>query len=171
MLQFSDEEKLISRDIRKKKRILGLGVACVDIIACVNEYPKPDEKIRADSVQLFSGGNVGNTLTAISKLGAVESSIVTKVGKDSNGDFFINDLISVGVDVSSVVLSETAPTLLVYVIVDKQACRTCIASPNEEELTIQEIENMILLGQENENQESNGPGSLLDNVEVSSFHL
>ena len=171
MLQFSDEEKLISRDIRKKKRILGLGVACVDIIACVNEYPKPDEKIRADSVQLFSGGNVGNTLTAISKLGAVESSIVTKVGKDSNGDFFINDLISAGVDVSSVVTSETAPTLLVYVIVDKQACRTCIASPNEEELTIQEIENMILLGQENENEESNGPGSLLDDVEVSSFCL
>ena len=169
MLQFSDEEKLISRDIRKKKRILGLGVACVDIIACVNEYPKPDEKIRADSVQLFSGGNVGNTLTAISKLGAVESSIVTKVGKDSNGDFFINDLISVGVDVSSVVLSETAPTLLVYVIVDKQACRTCIASPNEEELTVREIENMILMREEN--QESNGPGSLLDNVEVSSFHL
>ena len=55
------------------KRVLGLGVACIDIIACVNEYPKPDEKIRADSVQLFSGGNVGNTLSAISKLGEADA--------------------------------------------------------------------------------------------------
>ena len=122
-----------------QKHVLGLGVACVDIIACVNVYPEPDEKIRADSVQLFSGGNVGNTLTAISKLGAVSTSLITKIGKDSNGEHVLNDLRSVGVDIKNVIVSKTSPTLLVYVIVDKQARRTCIASPNEEELTPAEV--------------------------------
>jgi sugar/nucleoside kinase (ribokinase family) len=123
----------------KMKCVLGLGVACVDIIACVQSYPEPDEKIRADSVQQFSGGNVGNTLTAISKLGTSAASILTKVGKDSNGDFILDDLRRVNVDVSHVIVTTSAPTLSVYVIVDRQARRTCIASPNEEELTPSEV--------------------------------
>lgn len=150
-------------------RILGLGVACVDMIACVEEYPKADEKIRADSVTLLSGGNVGNTLTAISKLGAADASILTKVGKDSNGEFVMNDLRKVGVDVSDVVISATAPTLLVYVIVDKQAKRTCIASPNEEELTPTEVETKLhVLNQNSGNEED---GTLLDGVQVSANNM
>lgn len=123
----------------KLKRVLGLGVACVDIIACVQSFPQPDEKIRADSVQQFSGGNVGNTLTAISKLGTAAASIFTKVGKDSNGEFIVDDLRKVNVDVRHVIVTTSAPTLSVYVIVDRQARRTCIASPNEEELTPSDV--------------------------------
>lgn len=151
------------------KRVLGLGVACIDIIACVNEYPKPDEKIRADSVQLFSGGNVGNTLSAISKLGEADASILTKVGKDSNGGFYIDDLQKVGVDVTHVIDSLTAPTLLVYVIVDKQGCRTCIASPNEGELTPLEIVNKLRVT--NETTGAREDGTLLDNVQVNLFYF
>lgn len=154
----------VKDDWMPMKRVLGLGVACVDIIACVNEYPKPDEKIRADSVQLFSGGNVGNTLTAISKLGEAEASILTKVGKDSNGAFYVDDLKKVGVDVTNVIDTLTAPTLLVYVIVDKQGCRTCIASPNEEELTPLEIVNRLRVT--NETTGAREDGTLLDNIQV-----
>ena len=123
----------------QRKTVLGLGVACVDIIACVDTYPEPDEKIRAESVQLFSGGNVGNTLTAISRLGAVNTKVLTKVGSDPNGEVVLNDFRSAMIDVKDVIISTSAATLLVYVIVDKQARRTCIASPNEEELTQSEI--------------------------------
>ena len=145
-------------------RILGLGVACVDMIACVAEYPKADEKIRAESVTLLSGGNVGNTLTAISRLGAADSSILTKVGKDSNGEFVMNDLREAGIDVTNVVASESAPTLLVYVIVDKLANRTCIASPNEEELTPSEVKMKLqVVNQRTGLQEGS---TILDNVQV-----
>ena len=75
----------------QRKTILGLGVACVDIISCVDTYPEPDDKIRVESVQLFSGGNVGNTLTAISRLGAANAKVLTKVGSDPNGDIIISD--------------------------------------------------------------------------------
>ena len=63
----------------QRKTILGLRFACVDIIACVDTYPEPDGKIRAESAQLFSGGNVGNTFTAISWLGAANAKVLTKV--------------------------------------------------------------------------------------------
>ena len=86
---------------------------------------------------------MGNTLTAISKLGAVPTSLITKIGKDSNGEHVLNDLRSVGVDVKDVIISKSSPTLLVYVIVDKQARRTCIASPNEEELSPSEVSSKL----------------------------
>jgi sugar/nucleoside kinase (ribokinase family) len=158
-------------------RILGLGVACVDMIACVEEYPKADEKIRAESVTLLSGGNVGNTLTAISRLGAADAMILTKIGKDSNGEFVMDDLRKAGVNVSNVVVSTTSPTLLVYVIVDKQAKRTCIASPNEEELTPTDVETKLHILNPITGMEEDG--ILLDGVQVSvkgyrsihSFHI
>lgn len=127
----------------KQKHILGLGVACVDVISCVDIYPKQDEKILATSTGSYSGGNVGNTLTAISLLNAASASVFTKIGDDSNGRFFLDDLRKVGVDVTSVVINPTAPTRLVYVIVDRQACRTCIASPNEQEMTVLEVNNAV----------------------------
>jgi sugar/nucleoside kinase (ribokinase family) len=148
----------------KLKCVLGLGVACVDIIACVQSYPEPDEKIRADSVQQFSGGNVGNTLTAISKLGTAAASILTKVGKDSNGDFILDDLRKVNVDVRHVIVTTSAPTLSVYVIVDRQARRTCIASPNEEELTPSEV--MSKLCSRVDCVGSDQRSDLLDDVQV-----
>lgn len=148
----------------KLKRVLGLGVACVDIIACVQSYPQPDEKIRADSVQQFSGGNVGNTLTTISKLGIAAASIFTKVGKDSNGDFILDDLRKVNVDVRHVVVTSSAPTLSVYVIVDRQARRTCIASPNEEELLPSEVRNKLY--SKNDGFGSDLRVDLLDDVQV-----
>jgi sugar/nucleoside kinase (ribokinase family) len=151
----------------QRKTILGLGVACVDIIACVDTYPEPDEKIRAESVQLFSGGNVGNTLTAISRLGAANAKVLTKVGSDPNGELILSDFRNAMVDVEDVIISPTAPTLLVYVIVDKQARRTCIASPNEEELTQSEIVSKLSIS--SQISVSTESSALFDNVQVYSF--
>lgn len=165
-LKISSDAALIKQTGRtyQKKTILGLGVACVDIIACVDTYPEPDEKIRAESVQLFSGGNVGNTLTAISRLGAANTKVLTKVGSDPNGELVLNDFRNAMIDIKDVIMSTSAATLLVYVIVDKQARRTCIASPNEEELTPSEIASKLSI-----RSQMLGPlenHALFDNVQV-----
>eukprot|EP00596_Hydrurales_sp_CCMP1899_P005447 CAMPEP_0119034894 /NCGR_PEP_ID=MMETSP1177-20130426/1909_1 /TAXON_ID=2985 /ORGANISM="Ochromonas sp, Strain CCMP1899" /LENGTH=416 /DNA_ID=CAMNT_0006992703 /DNA_START=127 /DNA_END=1377 /DNA_ORIENTATION=- len=144
------------------KKILGLGVACVDIVACIDTYPKQDQKILAKSTGIYSGGNVGNTLTTISLLKAASASIFTKIGDDSNGEFYLKDLRKVGVDVTHVIMNSAAPTLLVYVIVDRQACRTCIASPNEQELTVSEVKNEV-------NTKTDSITGLLENIEL--LHL
>jgi len=121
--------------------VVGLGVACVDMIATVQQYPRPDEKIRAVEVDLYSGGNIGNTLTAISRLGAADTKVVTKIGDDSHGALVRRDFAAAGVDTSEVVVaSDGAPTLLVYVIADQQtATRTCIAAPPKAEVEPHEV--------------------------------
>lgn len=170
-LEISSDAALIKQTgcpyIFQRKTILGLGVACVDIIACVDSYPEPDEKIRAESVELFSGGNVGNTLTAISRLGAANTKVLTKVGSDPNGELVLNDFRNAMIDVKDVIISTSAATLFVYVIVDKQARRTCIASPNEEELTQSEIASKLSI-----RSQMLGPfedHALFDNVQVCLF--
>ena len=71
--------------------VVGLGVACVDMIATVQQYPRPDEKIRAVEVDLYSGGNIGNTLTAISRLGAADTKVVTKMVSSMPGHRLLPD--------------------------------------------------------------------------------
>lgn len=145
----------------EQKKILGLGVACIDMMTCVDIYPKQDEKVLANSTGIYSGGNVGNTLTTISLLKAASATIFTKIGDDSNGIFFLEDLQRVGVDVTHVLTNACAPTLFVYIIVDRQACRTCIASPNLQEVTVSEVHNAVYTDRNKDHI-----SGLLDNVEV-----
>jgi hypothetical protein len=147
----------------EQKKILGLGVACIDMITCVDIYPKQDEKILAKSIGIYSGGNVGNTLTTISLLNAASATIFTRIGDDSNGKFFLDDLQRVGVDITHV-LTSAFPTRFVYVLVDKQGCRTCIASPNEQEMTVNEVNNAVYT----DNGHISG---LLENVKVCYYEI
>jgi len=50
-------------------KILGVGIATLDIINSVDHYPQEDEEMRALSQRLTRGGNCSNTLVALSQLG------------------------------------------------------------------------------------------------------
>ena len=50
-------------------RILGIGIATLDIINTTEGYPKEDEEVRALSQSICRGGNVTNTLTVLHQLG------------------------------------------------------------------------------------------------------
>ncbi|CAI7919302.1 unnamed protein product [Closterium sp. NIES-54] len=56
---------------------VGCGGLCIDYLATVTAFPHPDDKIRSTSFEVQGGGNVGNTLTAISRLG-LSTRIFTK---------------------------------------------------------------------------------------------
>lgn len=49
-------------------RILGIGIATIDIINHVSHYPAEDEEVRALSQQQVRGGNATNTLVVLSQL-------------------------------------------------------------------------------------------------------
>lgn len=49
--------------------ILGIGIATLDIINTVDEYPPEDSEVRVLEQQLRRGGNATNTLVTLSKLG------------------------------------------------------------------------------------------------------
>jgi len=77
--------------------ILGLGANALDIIAYVDRYPNPDDKIRTNQLIYTSGGNAGNTLTCTSRLNIL-SKLITKLGDDGNGQICISECERDGVD-------------------------------------------------------------------------
>lgn len=50
-------------------RILGIGIATLDIINSVDGYPAEDAKVRALAQAIRRGGNTANTLTVLAQLG------------------------------------------------------------------------------------------------------
>jgi len=50
-------------------RILGVGVAAVDVINTVDRYPGEDDEVRASAHRITRGGNATNTLVVLSQLG------------------------------------------------------------------------------------------------------
>ncbi|CAM9392356.1 unnamed protein product [Phaeothamnion confervicola] len=139
-------------------RVLGLGSAGVDFIALVDRYPEPDAKIRTESLEVVGGGNCGNTLTCVSRLG-LHASIVTKVGADANGRLILDGLRAEGVDTSLCYVSAATLSPFTYVIVDREAgTRTCIHTPQTEELLPEEINDDMLLGGASSGETSSGGG-------------
>lgn len=51
------------------KKILGVGIATLDIINSVEHYPQEDEELRAVSQRMVTGGNATNTLTVLAQAG------------------------------------------------------------------------------------------------------
>lgn len=64
----------------KSIKVVGMGSCGVDYLASVAAYPKPDEKLRTDTLETQGGGNCANALTAAARLG-LSPVIVTKVGE------------------------------------------------------------------------------------------
>lgn len=103
--------------MNKEKKILGLGNALVDIMTQLESesllldfgLPKGSmqlvDKAKSDLVvagtkhlktSLAAGGSAANTINGLAKLGA-NCGFIAKVGKDSFGEFFSNDMIASGI--------------------------------------------------------------------------
>jgi len=59
----------------REKKIVGVGSAGVDYLASIASFPKPDAKLRTDAFETQGGGNAGNALVAMARLGAEARSI------------------------------------------------------------------------------------------------
>ncbi|KAI9122238.1 hypothetical protein K1719_006927 [Acacia pycnantha] len=106
--------------------IVGFGGACVDFLAVVAAFPKPDEKIRSTNLKVQGGGNAANALTCAARLG-LKPRIISKVANDTQGRAVLEELEADGVDTSFFVVSKEGCSPFSYVIVDSQTkTRTCI---------------------------------------------
>jgi ketohexokinase len=64
------ETQCVTSGIKKKMaNILGIGIATLDIINTVENYPQEDAEVRAISQRVCRGGNATNTLVVLSQLG------------------------------------------------------------------------------------------------------
>ncbi|XP_061368589.1 uncharacterized protein LOC133311552 isoform X2 [Gastrolobium bilobum] len=109
--------------------VVGCGGVYVDFLAAVDAFPKPDDKIRTTNLKVQGGGNVGNALTCVARLG-LNPRVISKVADDSQGRGILDELQADGVDTSFIVVSKEGTSPFTYVIVDNQTkTRTCIHTP------------------------------------------
>jgi len=80
-------------------RILGIGIATLDIINLVDRYPAEDEEVRACGQQIRRGGNATNSLVVLSQLGH-QCSWGGVLATDSHSGQIIQDLNGHGIDLS-----------------------------------------------------------------------
>ncbi|KAG5567346.1 hypothetical protein RHGRI_002792 [Rhododendron griersonianum] len=109
--------------------VLGCGGLSMDLLAAVEAYPEPDDKIRSTSLKIQGGGNVGNALTCAARLG-LNPRLISKIADDSQGRGILEELEADGIDTSFLVVSKEGNSPFTYVIVDNQTkTRTCIHTP------------------------------------------
>ncbi|RDX61615.1 Ribokinase, partial [Mucuna pruriens] len=109
--------------------VVGCGGVSIDFLATVAAYPKPDDKIRSTSLKVQGGGNAGNALTCLARLG-LNPRLISKVADDSQGRGILDELQADGVDTSFIVVSKEGTSPFTYIIVDNQTkTRTCIHTP------------------------------------------
>eukprot|EP01112_Ceratiomyxa_fruticulosa_P000566 TRINITY_DN1050_c0_g1_i1.p1 TRINITY_DN1050_c0_g1~~TRINITY_DN1050_c0_g1_i1.p1 ORF type:complete len:374 (+),score=68.57 TRINITY_DN1050_c0_g1_i1:143-1264(+) len=121
--------------------VLGIGVLTQDLIGSVPSFPQPDSKIRTTSLVYSQGGNIGNELTCLARLG-IECFVLSKVGKDSFGEGIIQSLATEKINSSYVVAHGN--TSFSYIILDTcTKTRTIINTPGDD-LALKEINLEIL---------------------------
>lgn len=116
-----------------------MGVAGLDYILGVEKYPAADEKIRTVMYKVVGGGNVANTLTAVSRLG-IQSSLFSIIGRDSSGDQILQELAKDSVDTKWCVITDESPSAVTHVVVDSEtSSRTCIHAAMSVEISEDEV--------------------------------
>ncbi|KAI4349315.1 hypothetical protein L6164_009920 [Bauhinia variegata] len=125
--------------------VLGCGSVSLDFLATVAAYPKPDDKIRSTNLKVEGGGNTGNALTCLARLG-LKPRIISKVADDTRGRGIVDELDADGVDTSYFVVSKEGTSPFTYVIVDNQTkTRTCIHTPGHPPMVLEDLPESSLL--------------------------
>ncbi|XP_057252804.1 ketohexokinase [Pezoporus wallicus] len=84
-----------------EKRILCVGLVCLDIISVVEAYPAEDSDIRCMSQRWQRGGNASNSCTVLALLGA-PCAFMGSLATGHAADFIVADFRRRGVDVTHV---------------------------------------------------------------------
>ncbi|KAF8014835.1 hypothetical protein BT93_H0583 [Corymbia citriodora subsp. variegata] len=109
--------------------VVGFGGICLDYLAVVTTFPKPDDKTRCRSMKVQGGGDAANTLTCLARLG-VRARLISKMADDVHGKSLLEELRVDGIDASFLVVAKDGQTPFSYVIVDQSTqTRTCIFTP------------------------------------------
>lgn len=109
---------LVSRCSAPSEVVVGVGGVGIDYLASVATFPKPDQKLRTEMLGIQGGGNCGNSMTAVARLG-LQSRILSTVGTDSLGDAVVTEFKSDGVSTEFLNRQDGAATPFTYIIVDE----------------------------------------------------
>ncbi len=80
-------------------RILGVGIATLDVICRVDAFPKEDDEIRARALRICRGGNATNTLVTLAELGN-DCAWAGSIADEPDSRYIQDDLSRFGIDMS-----------------------------------------------------------------------
>lgn len=108
-------------------KVVGLGTAAMDVVLRCNTLPKSDGFAFVHEECLTPGGSCANVLTALSFLG-VHTALVAKIGDDSYGRLFLEDLKKCGVGADHVKVVAGGITLHTFIAVSPDGSRIVLAN-------------------------------------------
>ena len=106
-------------------RVLGMGTACMDYLVSVHDFPEENSQVYTEALTAQGGGNCGNTLVGLSRLG-VETALVTRIGTDTIGRQILHSLKSEGVGTDFVVQTGDRSPISFIIVNDRHHSRTVI---------------------------------------------
>ncbi|XP_070815955.1 ketohexokinase isoform X2 [Chaetodon trifascialis] len=112
-------------DEHKQKKILCVGLVCLDIINVVDKYPEEDTDTRCLSQRWQRGGNASNSCTVLSLLGA-STAFMGSLSAGPVADFIMADFMQRAIDVSAVVWQVNGQT----------PCACCVVCPSSGSRTV-----------------------------------
>ncbi|MFP4457286.1 MAG: ribokinase [Clostridia bacterium] len=110
-------------------KVVVVGSINQDIVFKLSEIPKAGQTLLADNSLFMYGGKGANQAVSCSKLG-VSCALIGKVGDDSFGLDYLDNLTKVNVDISGVIVSETEKTGVAAICVDKNAQNAIVVAQN-----------------------------------------
>ena len=98
-----------------KYDVLVIGSLNADLVVRAPHFPQPGETISGDDLHIIPGGKGANQAVAAARQGA-SVSILGRVGKDSFGPFLLNSLKSDSVDITNVLIDDSATGTAIIVV-------------------------------------------------------
>ncbi|XP_047439832.1 ketohexokinase isoform X3 [Mugil cephalus] len=111
--------------MEEQKKILCVGLVCLDIINVVNNYPEEDTDSRCLSQRWQRGGNASNSCTVLSLLGA-SCAFMGSLSPGPVANFIMADFSQREIDVSAVVWQVEGQT----------PCACCVVCPSSGSRTV-----------------------------------
>jgi len=108
--------------------VVVVGSCNVDLVSYVPRLPRLGETLHGNHFEMGPGGKGANQAVMAAKLG-VHVLMIACVGNDSFGRDYIEQLQSVGVDCSCIVVTEEASTGVATICVDQQGNNSIVIVP------------------------------------------
>ncbi len=127
-------------------RILGVGIATLDLINEVDTYPAEDTEVRALAQRLARGGNVTNSLSVLAQLGH-RCHWCGTLAADAGGDVILADLARHGIDATRATRIPGAATPTSYIALSRATgSRTIVHHRDLPELDAETFASVPLAG-------------------------
>lgn len=141
-MQMSLKQKIYENTVRKMSKIVVLGSSNTDLVIRSPRMPLPGETLLGGDFMMAAGGKGANQAVAISRLGSPVT-FIAKVGRDMFGDRAVEQYAAEGIDTSTILRDEDAPSGVALITVDDAGENSIVvAGGANNKITVADVDSM-----------------------------